>query len=162
MATLVAKRHNWLPLPRAGEGWGEGFLHFRTRSNKTKDESRRDFSLVAWFFSVWRIEIREKTGSGRCLLNALRSPGEPTTRQVPRVCGGDASRLLEWCHHMDGLAVRFLATARRYDDTHLPLLAIRRIVKHLDVVLADVRPCHRVFPNFTVVPGWSHWRTVIC
>ena len=33
MATLVAKRHNWLPLPRAGEGWGEGFLHFRTRSS---------------------------------------------------------------------------------------------------------------------------------
>jgi hypothetical protein len=25
MVKLVATRHRWLPLPRAGEGWGEGF-----------------------------------------------------------------------------------------------------------------------------------------
>jgi len=36
MATLVAKRHNWLPLPRAGEGWGEGFLPLPTDSTPEK------------------------------------------------------------------------------------------------------------------------------
>ncbi len=28
MGNLVAKRLVWLPLPRVGKGWGEGFLQF--------------------------------------------------------------------------------------------------------------------------------------
>ncbi len=39
--SLVAKRLVWLPLPRAGEGWGEGFLHFGTRSEERETNSDR-------------------------------------------------------------------------------------------------------------------------